>query len=445
VILGLLLLLLLSLAGIFAFHRRSTLFQLLPLSLIFGAVFLLLSSASDRISELTGQWSDLPGLLINVVFATLFLGRAIMPLAKIWGFAGPQIVFGQTLAWGQYVVGIGLTALVLVPVYSMSPLNGALIEISFEGGPGTAAGLEPLFGELGFSEGADLALGLATVGFVGGLATGLIMTAIWRRRGGGVSDSTVRREPPPLHRDVAGYLADIHGEYMAIRALPRTLLQLGFVALAIFGGIVIKWLLGFLESALQLVVAAPDIVEFIPLFPLAMIGGIGVQLALQKTGREGLVHSGTISFIGAIALELVIITAIATIALDVIADNLVPFVLLAAAGTIWNISGFLVMAPKLMDDFWFERGLGDYGQSMGMTVTGLLLMRSADPGNESQAMERFGYKQLLFEPIVGGGLFTATSMILIAQFGQLPIFVLVSSVLAFWLWLGWFSFGRVRA
>jgi glutamate:Na+ symporter, ESS family len=75
----------------------------------------------------------------------------------------------------------------------------------------------------------------------------------------------------------------------------------------------------------------------------------------------------------------------------------------------------------------------------------LLLMRSADPGNESQAMERFGYKQLLFEPIVGGGLFTATSMILIAQFGQLPIFVLVSAVLAFWLWLGWFSFGRDRS
>ena len=58
------------------------------------------------------------------------------------------------------MVGIALTALVLVPVFSISPLSGALIEISFEGGPGTAAGLEPLFEELGFSEGADLAIGL---------------------------------------------------------------------------------------------------------------------------------------------------------------------------------------------------------------------------------------------------------------------------------------------
>jgi glutamate:Na+ symporter, ESS family len=405
-------------------------------------VLLFLASNSDPVADLASGWSDVPGLLINVVFATLFLGRAIMPLRKVWGFAGPQIVFGQTLAWGQYVIGIALTALILVPVFSMSPLSGALIEISFEGGPGTAAGLEPLFGELGFSDGADLALGLATVGFVAGLATGLIMTAIWRRRGGGEEMPEPAAETPPLHRDFAGFLAETHGEYLSMRALPRTLLQLGFIALAIGGGMVIKVLLGFFESTVQLVVAFPDVVEFIPLFPLAMIGGIGVQLALQKTGRDGLVHGATMSFVGAIALELVIITAIATMSLGVIADNLVPFILLALAGTIWNIGGFLVMAPKLMPRHWFERGIGDFGQSMGMTVTGLLLMRSADPGNRSRAMERFGYKQLLFEPVVGGGLFTAMSMILIAEFGQLPVFLFVSALLAFWLWLGWFSFGR---
>ena len=395
-------------------------------------------------SDLTAEWAGLPGLLINVVFATLFLGRKIIPLRKIWGFAGPQIVFGQTLAWGQYVVGIALAGLVLVPLFSMSPLSGALIEISFEGGPGTAAGLEPLFGELDFSEGADLALGLATVGFVGGLATGLIMTAIRRRRTGGGTRGR-REDTPPLHRDFAGFLADTHGEYLSMRVLPRTLLQFGFVALAIGGGIGIKWLLGLLESAVQLLVAFPDVVEFIPLFPLAMLGGIGVQLALQKTGRDGLVDSSTMSFIGALALELVIVTAIATMSLEVIADNLVPFILLALAGTVWNIGGFLVMAPRLMPKQWFERGIGDYGQSMGMTVTGLLLMRSADPGNRSKAMERFGYKQLLFEPVVGGGLFTAMSMILIAQFGLLPIFILVSAFLVFWLALGWFNFGRDKS
>jgi ESS family glutamate:Na+ symporter len=48
---------------------------------------------------------------------------------------------------------------------------GALIEIGFEGGHGTAAGMRPVFEQLGFGTGADLAVGVATVGIVGGVVT----------------------------------------------------------------------------------------------------------------------------------------------------------------------------------------------------------------------------------------------------------------------------------
>ncbi|MFC3526066.1 hypothetical protein ACFOLK_16090 [Marinococcus halophilus] len=41
-----------------------------------------------------------------------------------------------------------------------------------------------------------------------------------------------------------------------------------------------------------------------------------------------------------------------------------------------------------------------------MAATGLLLMRVADPENKSPAFTAFGYKQILFEPMVGGGLVT---------------------------------------
>jgi glutamate:Na+ symporter, ESS family len=78
-----------------------------------------------------------------------------------------------------------------------------------------------------------------------------------------------------------------------------------------------------------------------------------------------------------------------------------------------------VRHPRPPDDpeFWFERGIGDLGQSMGVTATGLILMRVADPDNRTPALEAFGYKQLGFEPFLGGGLITATSVPLIAQFG----------------------------
>ncbi|NCC48832.1 MAG: sodium:glutamate symporter, partial [Clostridia bacterium] len=65
---------------------------------------------------------------------------------------------------------------------------------------------------------------------------------------------------------------------------------------------------------------------------------------------------------------------------------------------------------------------------MGVTATGLLLMRVADPDNQTPALESFGYKQLMFELFVGGGLFTAASIPLIYQFGAGSILMLTAGL-----------------
>src|SRR5690606_19082932 len=109
--------------------------------------------------------------------------KQLPTVAEMWRMAKPQIMFGQTMAWGQYVVGILLAILVLTPLFGMNPLAGALIEISFEGGHGTAAGLMDAFEQLGFPEGADLALGLATFSLVAGTVLGTIIVN-WGARTG---------------------------------------------------------------------------------------------------------------------------------------------------------------------------------------------------------------------------------------------------------------------
>ncbi len=103
----------------------------------------------------------------------------------------------------------------------------------------------------------------------------------------------------------------------------------------------------------------------------------------------------------------------------------------------------IVIAPRVIPENWFERGIGDFGQSMGVTVTGLLLMRMADPKNRSGAFESFGYKQLMFEPVVGGGLFTAASLPLIAQFGAPTVLGFTLILTVAWLIFGLLYFGRM--
>ena len=72
------------------------------------------------------------------------------------------------------MVGLLVTLLLLIPVFGANPISGALIEIGFEGGHGTAGGMAPTFAKIGFQEGADLALGLATVGIIAGIVAGTV-------------------------------------------------------------------------------------------------------------------------------------------------------------------------------------------------------------------------------------------------------------------------------
>ena len=140
----------------------------------------------------------------------------------------------------------------------------------------------------------------------------------------------------------------------------------------------------------------------------------------------------------------VIESAMATLTLSTLAANWQPLLILIVVGITWNVVAFLLLAPRMIPRYWFERGIGDFGQSLGMTATGLLLMRVVDPDRETPAFDAFGYKQLLFEPFVGGGLVTAVSVPVIAAFGPWPLFGLSAVLLVLNLAVGLLWFGRDR-
>ncbi|TVP50033.1 MAG: sodium:glutamate symporter [Halomonas sp.] len=401
------------------------------------------------------SWSALPALLINVVFAALFIGKTIPGLRTIWLRAGPQVVVGQTMAWGQYVVGLTLALLVLVPIFNMNPMVGALIEIGFEGGHGTAAGMADTFSELGFEEGADLALGLATIGIVSGVLIGTVVINIAARRGVVKLDDEIDRgldgeksDPDNLMRDDERPSTEEFSEFKKdlVQEAGTTdplSLHIGLVGIAI----VIGWLLlSGLQWIEQVTWARNDgleILAHVPLFPIAMIGGVILQLIVMRFRLERHVSARTMSRIAGTALDFTIVAALATLSLTTLGDYFVPFLLLALAGIGWSLFVLIVIAPRVIPENWFERGIGDFGQSMGVTVTGLLLMRMADPKNKSGALESFGYKQLMFEPVVGGGLFTAAALPLIAQFGALSVLIFTGLLTVGWLTFGLLYFGRM--
>lgn len=393
------------------------------------------------------SWSALPGLLINVVFAALFIGKTIPGIRTIWLRAGPQVVVGQTMAWGQYVVGLTLALLILAPLFNMNPMAGALIEIGFEGGHGTAAGMADTFADLGFEEGADLALGLATVGIVSGILIGTLMINIAARRNiitpsneNDEPDDMIREDSRPSTEEFSEFKKDLMHEAGTTDPLS---LHIGLVGIAILIGWLLLSGLQWVEQATWASNGGLEILAHVPLFPIAMIGGVIVQLVITRFGLEHHVSTRTMARIAGTALDFTIVAALATLSLTTLGEYFLPFLLLAVAGIAWGLFVLIVIAPRVIPEGWFERGIGDFGQSMGVTVTGLLLMRMADPSNKSGALESFGYKQLMFEPVVGGGLFTAAALPLIGEFGALAILGFSAILTVGWLVFGLLYFGRM--
>jgi len=389
----------------------------------------------------TDVWATLPKYLINVVFAGLFLGKTIPSRKEIWRISGPMIAFGNTLAWGQYVIGIALTMLVLVPLFNASPLSGALIEIGFEGGHGTAAGLAPSFTELGWSEGTDLALALATISLVAAIIAGVLLVN-WRNRKHGylIDEETWKQQERMLKR--SGYNMVRFSQKINTNPVAILWNVLAFIV-AIAAGYGMLAALRYLENLLLNGWTDLRLFEYVPLFPFTMIGGLFVQLFLRKIHRQHLLQRRTAQIISTIALDALIACAVATVSLDVVAHNLPTVIILSAAGVSWILGCFAVLARRMFPAYWFENGVTNIGQSMGMTATGLLMNRLADPTNKTGAREGFAYKQLIFEPFMGGGLITATAVVVIAELGSWFAFLTSFIFMLFWLILG-LHMGRRR-
>ncbi|MGP1373614.1 MAG: sodium/glutamate symporter [Almyronema sp.] len=450
-------------------RQRVSLFQtlFLPSSIVAGVIALLLGPGAlgALMTNLVGEaaplagglfpqpilevWSEIPGVFINIVFATIFLGEFIPPPAEIWRRASPQVAFGQSLAWGQYVVGLLLALLVLGPVFGLPPVAGTLIEVGFEGGHGTAAGMAEVFEEIGFEAGPDLAIGMATIGIVSGIIAGVLL-ANWGRQRGYIAQGRDLDEIPadaqertPAERE-SPEMRERRRRHLNSLLVDPLSLQFGFVGVAIAIGWIILQLLVLIETLTwNRGGDGLEIMGGIPLFPMALVGGIIVQLILERFNCQYLVSRQLMVRIGGVALDATIVAALASISLAIIARNLGAFTVLAIAGIAWNVLFFVYMAPRIIPTYWFERGIGDMGQSMGVTATGILLMRMVDPDDRSGAFESFGYKQLFFEPIVGGGLFTGAAPLLINRFGAVPVLLLTTGLLAFWLIFGFWNYKKI--
>jgi ESS family glutamate:Na+ symporter len=418
----------------------------LPSSVVAGLLGLLaiqllgryVCSGEAFVADWTAGWSELPGFLINIVFACLLLGKTLPRIKTIWRHAAPQLAYGQIVAWGQYVVGIGLFLAVITYFWPELPtMFAGVLPVGFEGGHGTAAGLGQVFEEFNWAAGEHYAITSATAGILGAVIVGMALVNWAARKGYVVYKDAIKDTTPGKDGPSAGKLT-VSSD--AIDAISFHLTIIG-IAMAIGWGIK----LGLAQlGAVGGNETFAKIMDRFPLFPLCMIGGLIIQKLADKFDRKKLIDAGLTNRLQNLAMDFLVVAAIATINVKVVEKGIVPLLLLVCAGLAWNVLCVVVLARWMLPDAWFERSIAEMGQSMGVTATGLLLLRVVDPDYETPAADAFAYKQILHEPFMGGGLWTAAAIPFLAIWGGWRVLAIAVGAVVFWIIAGWVMKTKLR-
>ncbi|MBQ9087920.1 MAG: sodium:glutamate symporter [Lentisphaeria bacterium] len=408
----------------------------LPSSVIGGAVGLVIFQCFPEFlpAECIAAVGKIPGFMINVVFATLFLGVVTPPLKKVFQVAFPQLCFGQILAWGQYVIGFALVGFVLIPLFGVNPGFGNLLEIGFQGGHGTVSGMAESFRSFNWEDGIALGYTVATAGMLVGVMIGVLLVN-WAGRKGYVKnirrfdDQNQLQQRGIYHheeRPIAGWQT-VYCDSIDSLAWHISLVGIAIlIGFAIQKGLQVAEVKCFPDSALR-------IFKGFPLFPFCMIGGLLIQKVAQGCRFNSLIDHGQMQRLAGAALDFLVVAAMATIKLSVVLQNWQGLIILIVLGTVFAIFMVVVVAPKLFKESWFECAIADFGQATGVTATGLLLLRAVDPESKTCAAQAFGYKQLLHEPVMGGGLWTALALTLLYKLGWQTMLIISGSMLAVWI------------
>ena len=355
--------------------------------------------------ETTNVWSNFPTPLLSLVFATLMMGR---PIPNINGLVRPivnQFLLALSLGFGQFFVGGLVVEYLLSPSMDTNPLMGCLIEVGFEGGHGAATIIGESFTRLGFDDGLELGLAMATVGLLSSSLLGSIFIFLGRTLRLSDTEEIVELKENLNSNKKIEIFSD----------LRILIVNLGFAGLAISFGVLLLKFLRYISTFFG--EFSREIIFSLPVFPLILIGSLLIRYILEKTENTEYISNILQREIGILSTDLLIFTAMASLDIAVVFDHWLIILVFTIFGLCWNLICIAYFAFFIFDDYWFEKSLIEFGNSTGVVASGLLLLRLADPKNISKTLPIFTSKQLFAQLLLSGGFFTVIAPIMISKIG----------------------------
>ena len=402
------------------------------------------SPSTNLLFDLSSELSSWPGWLIAVVFAGMLLVRNHQPGARRMRRVGQQGLMVWIIVLGETAVGLLATWLIVQSYFEVPNSFGMLIETGFAGGHGTAAAMGEVFANpsVNLVEGKDLGMLMATCGLVYGIVTGIFWINVGVRRGWVSKADSIDGQSASAETGRIDF-GSIGTARINRETIDPLLLQVVLLAIAFGIGVLmqsaVQGLAGFADSMFEAKdvdaaraqlskrLSISNVVDF-PLFIYTLFGGMIVQKVMSAIGQGDRIDGESISRLTSIAMDVLVVAAIATLNLQAVAAMLVPFSILFVVGGVWTAICLLLISRWLLPkEYWFQLGLVNYGMSTGTTATGFVLLRMVDPNLESDAAQDYALAAPLSAPFIGGGMITIALPLLLLEQVSIAIPALVIS------------------
>lgn len=385
VVLQILYLLLLLGTSIFL-KTRIKLFQknLIPASMIAGFIGLIIST------EVLGLIKFDSEFLGNVIYHLMAIGFIALALKDRKVEKNKDIIntgyFIVNTYIMQAILGLSISLILVNTIFpDLFPNFGLLLPLSFAQGPGQAYSIGSGWEAIGFVNGGNIGLSIATIGFLWALLAGVpFMNLLVKKNKYTIKHVKVNKtkyddeSKNKLEISKKAYLDDFTIQIALIGIVYLiTYLFLTFVTMLLFK-------LGlFAQTLAQLFWGFHFLIGTI--FAL-MFKNIKNKLMKNKN-TINYVDNYILQRISNASFDIMITASIAAISLYTLKEYFIPIIILTTAGGIFTMIYTYFMCQKIYDNSKIEHIVGLYGMWTGTITTGIALLKELDPYSKTNVTE----------------------------------------------------------
>ena len=348
----------------------------IPVAVVAGLTGMLLGSeVLGKFCPYYIHWSDNVSGFANPLLAILFVTQFISLSFNRKMIKKCSLIFliSATVIGAQV-----LSSMALGKVFGL-PDGAALLPFgAFYGAhgiPQVIAGIYDTLGYWNYDQASAFGTTYATIGMLYGIIVGIVILNIGIRRGW----VTAEKSGNLSKEDYTGILYKENRKPF-MKAFTS---DIAFDPLTMHFGIVLAIMI-IAYGLLNLLHRIPLFSGFAIYVP-AIIVSLVFGIVAKRTPLYDFIDSDSLAHVGSLALEYLIVTAIATMKLDVIMNNAGAILTISLVALILTTIILLILPKLWLKQNWLENGMVMFGAWTGSTATGMMLLRIADPELETDA------------------------------------------------------------